>query len=149
MIERSKVLSYITRGSYLLVFTHPDSPEAGIQVPGGTPDPGERIEDAALREAIEETGLAGLRLSSYLGDMRRDMSDFGLDEIHHRYFFHVWCDEEAPPSWRHGEFTPGDSSGRVDPIPFDFYWANLAEGVPPLIANQGAYIPKLASLLGL
>ncbi len=149
MIEFNKVFAYITRGSHLLVFTHPDSPEAGTQVPGGTVEPGERVEDAALREAIEETGLAGLRLSSFLGEMRRDMSDFGLDEIHHRYFFHVWCDEEPPDSWRHGEFTPGDSSGRVDPIPFDFYWVNLTDGVPSLLANQAAYIPKLANFLGL
>jgi len=149
MVERFKVLTYITRGSQLLVFTHPDSPEAGIQVPGGSVEPGEMVEDAALREAIEETGLAGLRLSSFLGEMRRDMSDFGLYEIHHRYYFHVWCDEEPPQSWRYGEFTPSISSGRVEPIPFDFYWHNLTDGVPALIANQAAYIPKLASILGL
>ena len=149
MIERYKVLTYITRGSYLLVFTHPDSPEAGTQVPGGTLEPGEMPEDAALREAIEETGLAGLRLSIFLGELRRDMSDFGLDEMHHRYYFHVWCDEEPPESWQHGEFAPSDASGRIDPIPFDFYWVNLTDGVPSLIANQGAYIPKLAAFLGL
>ena len=149
MIERQKVYTYITRDSHLLLFTHPNSPEAGIQVPGGTVELDERVEDAALREAIEETGLAGLRLSSFLGEMRRDMSDFGRDEIHHRYFFHVWCDENPPRSWRHGEFTPSESSAQLDPIPFDFYWHNLIVGIPALIADQDAFIPELISFLGL
>jgi 8-oxo-dGTP diphosphatase len=149
MIERLKVLTYITRSSYLLVFTHPNAPQAGIQVPGGTLEPGEMPEDTALREAIEETGLASLRLSSFLGEMRRDMSDFGLDEMHHRFFFHVWCDQEPPDSWQHYEATPSNSSQLDEPIPLDFYWVNLKDGVPPLIANQAAYIPKLAAILGL
>jgi len=146
MIEKYKVLTYITRGSGLLVFRHPDSPESGIQVPGGTVEPGERVEDAALREAIEETGLASLRLSIYLGDMSRDMSDFGMDEIHHRHYFHVWCDEEPPATWQYYELNP---HGSHQPILFDFYWVNLMDGVPALTANHAAYIPKLAAHLGL
>lgn len=149
MIERQKVYTYITRDSHLLLFTHPNSPEAGIQVPGGTVELDERIEDAALREAIEETGLAGLRLSCFLGEMRRDMSDFDRDEIHHRYFFHVYCDQNPPQLWRHGEFTPSESSAQVDSITFDFYWHNLIDGVPMLIADQDAFIPELISFLGL
>ncbi len=149
MIERYKVLAYITRGSHLLVFTHPNSPEAGIQVPGGTVEPGERVEDAALREAIEETGLAGLRLGSFLGEVHHDLSHYDKNEIHHRHFFHVWCDEEPPATWRHYELTASDRPAGHPPIPFDFYWVNLTDGVPQLIDNQAAYILKLASILGL
>lgn len=144
MIEKYKVLTYITRGSRLLVFTHPTAPEVGIQVPGGTVEAGEMVEDAALREAIEETGLASLRLSAYLGEYSRDMRDFGIDEIHHRYYFHVWCDEEAPEYWQHGEYMNGG-----DPIPFDFYWVEMTDEIPELIADHGAYLPALASYLGL
>lgn len=144
MIEKTKVLTYITRGSRLLVFTHPTAPEAGIQVPGGTVEPGEMVEDAALREAIEETGLAGLRLNTYLGELSRDMSDFGMDEIHHRYYFHVWCDEEAPEYWQHGEYESGG-----EPIPFDFYWVEMTEAFPQLIADHDAYLPALGTYLGL
>jgi 8-oxo-dGTP pyrophosphatase MutT (NUDIX family) len=43
----------------LLVFAHPT---AGVQVPAGTVEEGEAFEDAALREAQEETGLEHLRL---------------------------------------------------------------------------------------
>ncbi len=149
MFEKQKVLIYITRGSRLLVFTHPDAPEAGIQVPGGTVEPGEMVEDAALREAIEETGLAGLRLNTYLGELERDMSDFGLEEIHHRYYFHVWCDEDAPESWEHGEFTPDNASTRTQTIVFDFHWVDLLDDMPHLIADHSAYLPALVAYLGM
>ncbi|MCA0457785.1 MAG: NUDIX domain-containing protein [Chloroflexi bacterium] len=144
MIEKTKVLTYITRGSRLLVFTHPTAPEAGIQVPGGTVEPDELVEDAALREAIEETGLAGLRLSAFLGQHSRDMSDFGIPEIHHRYYFHIWCDEDAPEYWQHGEYMSAD-----EPIPFDFYWVEMPDDLPDIIADHSIYLPTLAANLGL
>lgn len=51
-------------GHELLVFQHPD---AGIQLPAGTVEPGEAFETAALREVEEETGLSNSRLISKLG----------------------------------------------------------------------------------
>ncbi len=49
-----KVLAYITRQrgneTQLLVFEHLDFPDAGVQVPKGTVEPGEAIERAAQRE---------------------------------------------------------------------------------------------------
>src|SRR5690348_18410922 len=66
-----KALAYITWGNTLLVFSHPDFPEAGIQVPAGTIEPGEEPEAGALREAFEETGLSGLALVAFLGEQMR------------------------------------------------------------------------------
>lgn len=60
-----KAFAYVTSGSRLLLFTRPLSPEAGIQVPAGSMRPGERPADAALREAIEETGLTSLRVERF------------------------------------------------------------------------------------
>jgi 8-oxo-dGTP pyrophosphatase MutT (NUDIX family) len=62
------VLAYITRNTgegvtELLVFDHLDFPEAGTQVPAGTVDGDESIEAALLREAEEETGLTGCRIT--------------------------------------------------------------------------------------
>ncbi len=53
-----KVVAYITCGRWLLVFEHVGIPEAGVQVVQGTVEEGERLEDAVLREAREETGQA-------------------------------------------------------------------------------------------
>lgn len=79
---KQKVYAYITCGSRLLVFEHPHVPEAGIQVPGGTVEAGELPEAAVLREAHEETGLSDLKIQAFLGQSRRDMRDYQLNEIH-------------------------------------------------------------------
>jgi len=64
-----KVTIFVTRtsprGDELLLFEHP---HAGIQIPAGTLEPGETPEQAALREAYEETGLAELKVSRILGE---------------------------------------------------------------------------------
>ena len=61
---RQKVYAYILQEKgfnwKLLVFKHMDFPEAGVQVPGGTVEPGEEMLVAATREAEEETGLRHL-----------------------------------------------------------------------------------------
>ena len=62
-----KVYAYITRNKQLLVFSHVDFPEVGVQVPGGILELDELPESAVLREALEETGLEGLQLAAYLG----------------------------------------------------------------------------------
>ena len=37
---RRKAFAYVTSGTRLLLFTHPEAPEAGIQIPAGTMAPG-------------------------------------------------------------------------------------------------------------
>lgn len=72
-----KVTGYVTRRSdsgapELLVFQPLD---VGVQVPAGTVEPGEAIDDAALREMVEETGLTGLRQVRYLGSIAVPLDD--------------------------------------------------------------------------
>ena len=143
---KDKVFAYITNRNRLLVFIHPFAPEAGIQVPAGTIKSNERPEAAVLREAFEETGLPDLVLVSFLGEHERDMSDFGRDEIHHRYFYHLRCEGNPPATWRHEERDSPDNPKEV-PIIFEFFWAPLPHDVPPLIADHGQMIPQLLKRL--
>jgi len=144
-----KAYAYITRGSQLLIFSHPDFPDAGLQVPGGTVQPDEAPSETVLREAHEETGLTQLRLGAFLGEQQRDLSDFGKAEIHHRYFYHVWCEEDTPAAWQHDETDPSDDPIYHVPIRLAFFWVALPDGVPPLIADHDALVPALCKHLSL
>ena len=139
---RNKAVAYITRGDQLLVFSHPAFPEAGIQVPAGTIEPGEAPEDAVLREAHEETGLSGLAVRSFLGIREYDLAPYGKAEIECRHFFHLECTGEAPAVWRHDELYPSD--GSPAPIEFELFWVKYPEDVPELIGEQGALLSDLA-----
>lgn len=91
-----KVVCYVVREDHLLVFTHLDLPveQAGVQVPAGTLDPGEDAVAGALREAIEESGLTGLRVVALLGEDEYDIAPV-RDEVLHRRFFLLEVDEVA------------------------------------------------------
>ena len=130
-----KVVAYITSGRRLLVFSHPHLPEAGIQVPAGTIEPGEPPERAVMREALEETGLPRLRLRVCLGARDFDSAAYGGDEIQRRHFFHLELEGDAPERWRHFERYP--SEGGTEPIEFELFWAGFPDQVPELKAGLG------------
>lgn len=121
-----KAIAYITRGSRFVVFEEPHSPEAGIQVPGGTVEPGESFEAAVLREAYEETGLTNLRLVRALGTQ---MHHRPSGRIHRRHYFHLIDESPIERSvWEHYEEHPHSGS---DPILYRLHWANLDK--PPAL----------------
>jgi ADP-ribose pyrophosphatase YjhB (NUDIX family) len=121
-----KVLVYITADARLLMFRQPESPEAGVQVPGGSVEAGESLEAAALREAFEETGLTDLRVEAYLGSARYVTRDLPKTE-HERHFFHLSSQRAEPTTWIHVEQTP---TGGKRPIPFELFWEPLESAQP-------------------
>ena len=148
MLTKRKTFAYITQGNNLLIFEHDDAPEAGIQVPAGSIEADESPEEAVVREAKEETGLQKLSVIRFLGEQIRDMSDYGKQEIHHRYFYHLICNEKTQNSWQHGEKYPSNESehdGSFRHI-FNFYWSDLGQ-LPELIADHDFYVGKLHRLL--
>jgi ADP-ribose pyrophosphatase YjhB (NUDIX family) len=134
-----KVFAYITHRNRLLVFSHTDFPEAGIQVPAGTLNDGEDPEVGVLREAWEETGLSGLQLLGLLGECDFPAPD--LDQLHRRRFYHLICEGDPPATWQHWESHPSD--GTTEPISFDFFWVGLPNGVPPLAPGHDAMLSEL------
>ena len=138
---REKVYAYITQGKQLLVFRHVDFPDAGIQVPGGSVQPGEPLREAVLREAFEETGLDDLRIVAELGDTWPVMDGSArASEAHHRHFFHLRSGAPLPATWRHEERNP---DGGGPSFLFEFSWMPIADAQTMLIAEMGALCHRL------
>ena len=135
----AKVVVYLVHRGHVLVFVHPDAPEAGLQVSAGSVKPGEEPLEAARRELEEETGI-GAGSVRPLGTARYDMSAHGRNEIHERSFFLAEPLEEQPLErrWRHLETHDGIGAPDV----FELYWLPLeTPGLESdLVAGQGALL---------
>ncbi len=118
---RQKVMAYLTRTVHgqreLLVFKHRDHPDAGVQVPAGTVEPGEVIEVGLLREVEEETGLgpAQVVIVQKLG------AYFEADLDQQRHVFALAPVTALPDRWTHTVHGAGEDEGLV----FEYYWLPL------------------------
>jgi 8-oxo-dGTP pyrophosphatase MutT (NUDIX family) len=134
-----KVVAYIVWEDKVLVFRHRDFPEAGLQVPAGTIRDGETPEEAVLREAQEETGLARLSIVSFLGRQEYDIAPY-RDEIQDRYVFHIGVSGTPPNEWMHYEHH----DGLHQPTAFSFYWLPLTSPeLDELVVGQGDLLRRL------
>jgi 8-oxo-dGTP pyrophosphatase MutT (NUDIX family) len=116
-----KALAYITRGDQLLVFRQPAFPEQGIQVPGGSVEPGEDPRTAVLREASEETGLNELCFGSYLGSVEYQLK-VDVGPPHLRHFFHLTYAGPLTRSWSHR----GSRRPNGDWVEFELWWEPIS-----------------------
>ena len=148
MIEKNKVFAYITQGDRLLVFVERGFESFGNQVPAGTPEEGETLEEAVLREVEEETGLSELELVQYLGSVKDNQTKYGLDEIHHRHFFHIHCKESTPDCWSNQEKHPSIRLPNApEEIIFEFRWIELRESRPQLSEGHDTFLGSLIAWL--
>ena len=129
-----KAYVYLTCGNRLLVFDEPDSPELGLQVPGGTIDPGESHLIGAMREFREETGLVLDTAFDHFTDQDipfetlvaegkvQPPADRPLKGRHLRKLYHASVPEISTEEWEHYEMTPSDGG---PPIRFRLFWLDL------------------------
>ena len=129
-----KAYVYLTCGPELLVFSEPDFPEVGLQVPGGTLDPSESYLQGAIREFTEETGLLlDVALEPFADqDHIAENVPECVRGLHRRRFFHGQVREKPAEQWDHFEKTP--SSGGP-PIRFRLFWINLFDDTTPDISR--------------
>lgn len=137
---RNRVFTYITQGSKLLVLDYVDHSYLEPQIPGGTIESGESPEEAALREAEEETGLTDLKIVSLLGSFNRNLQVIGRDEVIKAWFFHLESGDSTPERWRHTELNPHD--GTV-PIVFELYWVSM-NAIPKLGGIDSQMLSQLS-----
>jgi 8-oxo-dGTP pyrophosphatase MutT (NUDIX family) len=142
---RIRATSYITRtttqGPELLVFDYPAEPCAGTHLPGGGVEPGERPDAAAIREAIEETGIAGpLHLLGVVG-VQQGKYDTGDPYV--SIYFHLACDEPRD-AWKHTMI--GDDDAWDTGLEVSCRFVSLAEA-PQLLRTSWHRLDEFLELL--
>ncbi|MFQ6486081.1 NUDIX hydrolase [Brachybacterium epidermidis] len=137
-----KVVCYVVQRDKLLVFTHDELPltVTGVQVPAGSVERGETLEDAARRELEEETGLHASKLR-YLGSQEYDLRPM-REECAVRHYFRAEVDEyPAEERWSAAEIDP--SAGGA-PVPWTCWWLPLQDA-HVLAGGFGALIGRALS----
>jgi 8-oxo-dGTP pyrophosphatase MutT (NUDIX family) len=122
---RQRVFAFIIRhsiaGHDLLIFDHLGYPEAGVQVPGGTIEPGETPDDAIMREVHEESGIETVTILRKLPAV--EVTDWQL--MAHPYLLRPTT--YLPEHW---DFTTNDfhdkeAKERGEPLIFCYRWTPL------------------------
>ena len=140
-LVRKRVVAYVTREHdgrvELLVFDHQGMPDVPTQVPAGRSDAHESLEEGALREVEEETGLTGIRIAGELADADEFERHFG-PSAHRSWAFHAVADAAGPDRWKHLVSGTGMDSGLV----FLCRWVPLDDS-PPLWGEPDPLVERL------
>lgn len=134
---RVRVAVYVTRGDEVLVFDHIDFPEAGVQIPAGGIEPGERLEDAVVREVGEETGVRSVNVKASLGVQQRPHPDTGAPRV--TVFYHATA-AEARDRWAH---MVQSGLGGDDGLRFQCYFLPIVDCFGLLADGQDELLTRL------
>lgn len=79
--------------------------------------------------------------------MEHDARPWGREETHRRHFFHLRYKQITPSIWI--QFEPDPSIQGVELFPCEFYWVNMPDAVPALIAERGVLLDSLYKNMGI
>jgi 8-oxo-dGTP pyrophosphatase MutT (NUDIX family) len=116
------VIFYRKPSLKVLVFDQPDYPEAGVQIPGGTVDPGEKLEETLERELVEETGVSFKGKRSFINSRVITHPVTGNEQREHTFCIEVSADSLSE-TWTHNVTGGGEDEG----INFRYYWEEFSK----------------------
>lgn len=104
-------------GGLRIGLAHRDRSEKAWVLPKGHVEAGETLEQAALREIYEETGLTRVQLLTYLGSLKRESTrkngDIEQKTIHYYLAYTIEDGQQTPPPEAGftgiGWFAPADA----------------------------------------
>jgi 8-oxo-dGTP pyrophosphatase MutT (NUDIX family) len=121
-------------GQLLIAMAHePDKGPNAYVIPKGHVEPGESLQEAALREVEEETGLKGVQLVTYLGNIvRQSTEDDGsiVEKTIHLFLGFV----DGIPALADGARWV-EPTKAIAAIPFDEDRTFMAENLAPMIED--------------
>jgi 8-oxo-dGTP pyrophosphatase MutT (NUDIX family) len=139
-LVRKRVSVYVTREregrTELLVFDHSGMPEVPTQVPAGRVDAHESLEEGALREVEEETGL-DVDIVDVLAEPDEHDLVHGID-AHKTTAFRATAPSDGPDSWTYSVTGTGMDVGLV----YECRWVPIDE-CPPLWGKPDPLVEKL------
>ena len=98
-LREKAVCHIVRRGAEVLVFDHVPDGGSGVQVVAGGLEAGETPQQAALREAGEETGRSDFRVVGFLGSAVWLNTKHTKREL--RHFIHLTAPDDLPDTWQH------------------------------------------------
>ena len=139
-LVRQRVSTYVTRErdgrTELLVFDHKGMPEVPTQVPSGRVDADETLEEGAVREVEEETGIQ-VELVGVLASPLEHLAAHGAG-AHETTAFHAVAHDSGPQAWEHAVTGTGMDATLV----YKCRWVPLDE-CPPLWGRPDPLVEKL------
>lgn len=119
MLKVLKACPCIVRKNRILAFKHPT---AGFQIPKGSVEDDESIEEAVLRELAEESGIRTASIDSKVGELdwliEAGTTTFVQAEHQEWHIYLVHVDQPLPEAWTHSAIGSKAEQG----LDFEFFW---------------------------
>ena len=120
----ASVLKDIHINPKIVCFEHP-SPTSDFQIPKGTVDKGEDLEEAVLRELYEESGLYDCEVVDLIGELEVVRPGGNFQELEDERqiwkLFHIRSKVDLPAKWEHVVTGDGLDAGMT----YKYFWYSL------------------------